>query len=132
MRKSDLPFSSEFSPSQFEFPTALEFAIDNGALTPPKLIGIPNTESNRGYLRYCRKKGIKAHPARFPASLPEYFIRIMTDPGDLFLDPFGGSCVTGEVAERLRCRWICVELVEQYLEGALRRLETAVGNGTRA
>ena len=102
-----------------------KFAIDNGASIPPNLIAIPNTESNSGYMRYCRKKGIKAHPARFPTALPEYFIRMVTDPGDLILDPFGGSCVTGEVAERLRRRWICVELVEQYLEGALGRFETA-------
>ena len=72
-----------------------------------------------------RSKGIKAHPARFPAALPEYFIRMVTDPGDLMLDPFGGICVTGEVAERLRRRWICAELVEQYLEGALGRFEPA-------
>ena len=102
-----------------------KFAIDNGASIPPNLIAIPNTESNSGYMRYCREKGIKAHPARFPASLPEYFIRMVTDPGDLIFDPFGGSCVTGEVAERLRRRWICAELVEQYLEGALGRFETA-------
>ena len=41
-----------------------------------------------------------------------------TDPGDLVFDPFGGSCVTGEVAERLERKWVCVELVEAYLRGA--------------
>jgi site-specific DNA-methyltransferase (cytosine-N4-specific) len=98
-----------------------QFSVDNGASIPPNLIAIPNTESNSHYLRYCQEKGIKAHPARYPAGLPEYFVRMLTDKGDLVLDPFGGSCVTGEVAERLGRRWVCCELVEEYLEGALGR-----------
>lgn len=97
------------------------FSINNGAAIPPNLIAIPNTESNSFYMRYCQSKGIKAHPARFPAALPEYFIRMLTDEGDMVYDPFGGSCVTGEVAERLRRRWICSELIEEYLDGALAR-----------
>lgn len=99
------------------------FALDNGAAIPPNLIAIPNTESNSFYLRYCRIKGIKPHPARFPAALPEYFIRMLTDEGDMVYDPFGGSCVTGEVAERLGRRWVCSELVEEYLAGALGRFQ---------
>ena len=95
-----------------------KFLIDNGAAIPPNLIAIPNTESNSSYLRYCKEIGIKAHPARFPAALPEYFVRMVTDPGDLILDPFAGSCVTGEVAERLGRKWVCVEILESYLLGA--------------
>lgn len=100
-----------------------KFAIDNGAAIPPNLIAIPNTESNSAYMRYCQEKGIKAHPARFPADLPEYFIRMLTDPGDFVFDPFGGSCITGEVAERLGRKWVCAELVRGYLDGALGRFK---------
>ena len=99
------------------------FAVNNGAAIPPNLIAIPNTESNSFYLRYCQANDIKAHPARFPSALPEYFIRMLTDQGDLVFDPFSGSCVTGEVAERLKRKWICAELVEEYLIGALGRFE---------
>ncbi len=104
------------------------FAVNNGAAIPPNLIAIPNTESNSFYLRYCQAKGIKSHPARFPAALPEYFIRMLTDKGDLVFDPFGGSCVTGEVAERLKRKWVCSELSEEYLTGALGRFQQE--NGT--
>ena len=97
------------------------FRIDNGAAIPPNLIAIPNTESNSFYLRYCEEKGFKPHPARFPAELPEYFIRMLTDPGDLVVDPFGGSCVTGEVCERTKRRWTCIELSQDYCEAALGR-----------
>jgi site-specific DNA-methyltransferase (cytosine-N4-specific) len=100
-----------------------KFSIDNGAAIPPNLLAIPNTESNSAYMRYCQENGIKAHPARFPADLPEYFIRMLTDPGDVVLDPFGGSCITGEVAERLKRKWVCAELSADYLAGALGRFK---------
>lgn len=100
-----------------------KFARDNGASIPPNLIAVPNTESNSRYMRYCANNNIRAHPARFPSALPEYFLRMATDAGDLVLDPFGGSCVTGEVAERLGRKWICVEVEERYLHGAKGRFE---------
>lgn len=95
-----------------------KFQQDNGGAIPPNLIAFPNTESNSYYLRYCRERNIKPHPARFPAKLPEFFVRMLTDVGDVVLDPFGGSCVTGEVCERLRRQWTCCEVVEEYIEGA--------------
>lgn len=97
------------------------FARDNEAAIPPNLIAVANTESNSYYQRYCKEHGIEPHPARFPAEVPEFFIRMLTDEGDLVLDPFAGSCVTGEVCERLRRRWVCCDVVETYLEGALAR-----------
>ncbi len=107
-----------------------KFTTDNGAAIPPNLIAIPNTESNSAYLRYCQEHGLKAHPARYPATLPEYFIRMLTDEGDFVVDPFAGSCVTGEVAERLCRKWICCDSVEEYLQGAIGRFAGLAGQGT--
>lgn len=98
-----------------------KFSKDNGAAIPPNLIAIPNTESNSFYLNYCRSNNLTPHPARFPAELPEFFIRMLTDPDDLVIDPFAGSCVSGEVAERLSRRWICCEIIEEYIKGAIGR-----------
>lgn len=109
-----------------------KFSVDNGAAIPPNLIAIPNTESNSFYLRYCEERGFKPHPARFPAELPEYFIRMLTDPGDFVVDPFAGSCVTGEVCERLERRWECVELVPDYCEAALGRFVRAAAETEKA
>ena len=102
-----------------------KFRVNNGAAIPPNLLAVPNTESNSFYLRYCQSKGLKPNPARYPAEIPEYFVRMLTDKEDLVLDPFAGSCVTGEVCERLERKWICVELVEEYLEGAIGRFESS-------
>lgn len=98
-----------------------KFSRDNGGSVPPNLLAVANTESNGRYQDYCREKNLPIHPARFPAALPEYFIRMLTDAGDLVVDPFGGSCVTGAVAEALERKWVCCELDEQYLEGAMAR-----------
>lgn len=100
-----------------------KFGIDNGAAIPPNLIAIPNTESNSHYIRYCQERGFPVHPARYPAELPEYFVRMLTDVGDVVVDPFAGSCVTGEVCERLKRRWQCIDLYEEYLKGAIGRFE---------
>ncbi len=85
---------------------------------PPNLLAIANTDSNSRYLRKCRERNITPHPARFPRRLPEFFIRFLTEPGDLVLDPFAGSNVTGSVAERLGRRWLAFEIIEEYLEGS--------------
>ena len=98
-----------------------KFQKNNGGSVPPNLIAIPNTESNGRYSEYCRTNDIKPHPARFPFGLPEYFIRFLTNEDDLVVDPFAGSCVTGEVAEIYNRRWVCCDNSEQYLEGALGR-----------
>jgi DNA modification methylase len=98
-----------------------KFSNNNGASIPPNLLALANTESNSSYLRYCKEKDIKPHPARFPVELPEFFIRMLTDENESVLDPFAGSCVTGEAAERLHRKWICIELFEDYLKGAVSR-----------
>lgn len=98
-----------------------KFSRDNGGSVPPNLLAIANTESNGRYQDHCRAENIAIHPARFPAALPEYFIRFLTDPGDYVVDPFGGSCVTGAVAEALERKWTCCELSEEYLMGGRAR-----------
>jgi DNA modification methylase len=100
-----------------------KFNTNNNASIPPNLLAVPNTESNSYYLRYCKEKGLPQHPARFPSDVPEFFVRMLTDPGEVVFDPFAGSCVTGEVAERLKRKWICCDNVKEYLVGALARFD---------
>ena len=120
-------YRAKLRPSGHDIST--KFSIDNGAAIPPNLLAIPNTESNSYYLRYCQERNLKPHPARFPQALPEFFIRMLTDPGNLIIDPFAGSCVTGEVAERLHRKWICIEIVEEYLTGARGRFDQQGADG---
>jgi site-specific DNA-methyltransferase (cytosine-N4-specific) len=84
-----------------------------------------NNSSNDGYTKKCKAAGIKIHPARFPALLPEFFIKMLTSEGDIVLDPFGGSMTTGAVAENLNRRWIGIDTVEEYLDGAKLRFDSS-------
>lgn len=94
---------------------------DNGGAIPPNLLQIPNSESNSQYLRFCKEIGVKGHPARFPASLPEFFIKFLTDEGDLVVDIFSGSNTTGQVAEKLCRNWQSFELSQDYVASSILR-----------
>lgn len=91
------------------------FAKDNGGSIPSNLLQIANSESNGQYLKGCKSLGFKAHPARFPTKLPEFFIRFLTDPGDLVVDIFAGSNTTGFVAETEGRNWLAFEKDIQYI-----------------
>jgi len=82
-----------------------------------------NNSANDPYTVKCKQAGIKIHPARFPSSLPEFFIKLLTDPGDIVLDPFAGSNTTGAVAEKMGMRWVAIELLEEYLAASRFRFE---------
>jgi site-specific DNA-methyltransferase (cytosine-N4-specific) len=99
----------------------LAFATDNGGAIPSNLLQIPNSESNGVYLGACKEIGVKGHPARFPSKLPEFFIRMLTDPGDLVVDIFAGSNTTGMVAEAEGRRWLSFELKSEYVAASILR-----------
>ncbi len=97
------------------------FGKDNGGAIPPNLLQYSNSESNGSYLRLCKEHLLKPHPARFPKALPEFFIKFLTDPGDMVVDIFGGSGTTGEAAESLERRWKTIELEQEYVKASLFR-----------
>jgi len=100
-----------------------KFQVDNKGAIPPNFLQFSNTESNSYYLRMCSKAGIRPHPARYPSKLPEFFIKFLTEPNDVVLDPFAGSNVTGEVAETLGRRWLAFELNKEYIDGSKFRFD---------
>ncbi len=101
---------------------------EQGGAIPPNLLTLGNNDANGYYLTRCAEEKIKPHPARFPVQLPDFFIKFLTEEGDLVLDPFAGSCTTGEAAERLSRRWIGFEPVPDYLDGAPSALKGATSN----
>ena len=102
-------------------------SIEAGGSIPPNVIEEENSEdmlkfgnnaSNDQFTKRCKELGIKIHPARFPTSLPEFFIKLLTDEDDVILDPFAGSNTTGVVSEQLARRWIAMDLSQEYLEAS--------------
>lgn len=100
-------------------PNVIE-AVEAG---PDNILRMGNNAANDTYTKRCKEAGIKIHPARFPAALPEFFIRLLTEEGDLVVDPFAGSNTTGAVAEKLGRRWIAVDRVAEYLRASQFRFE---------
>jgi DNA modification methylase len=94
------------------------FRRDNGGAIPPNILQVPNTRSSDEYFRRCRAAGLPIHPARFPAPVPEFFVRFLTEPGDLVVDPFAGSNTTGHVAEQLERCWLSIEINAEYVAGS--------------
>lgn len=66
-------------------------------------------------MRYCKALSLKGHPARFPAAIPDFFIKFLTDKDDLVLDIFSGSNTTGFVAEKLGRRWLSYEQDKEFV-----------------
>ena len=102
------------------------FGKDNGGAIPSNLLQISNSESNSKYFRACKTLGIKGHPARFPAKLPEFFIKFLTEPGDLVVDIFAGSNTAGEVAESLKRKWISIDLDRDYVANSIFRFVDSI------
>ena len=50
--------------------------------------------------------------------MPEFFIKFLTDPGDLVMDIFAGSNTTGEAAELLGRSWTALECNLDYIIGS--------------
>lgn len=94
------------------------FLKNNAGAIPSNLITLANTQASSDYLAYCRQHAIRPHPARMPSGLAEFFIKFLTKPNMLVLDPFAGSNTTGAAAEKLGRRWLAIEPNENYLMGS--------------
>ncbi len=113
-------YNSGKRPSEHDI-NSTSFLTNNGGAIAPNVLALANSESNSGYIRRCKDNNIALHPARFPVEFAQFFIRFLTDEGDIVLDPFGGSGATGEAAERMGRNWITIEIHEEYVIGSKMR-----------
>ncbi|MEK8019159.1 MAG: site-specific DNA-methyltransferase [Candidatus Parabeggiatoa sp.] len=90
---------------------------------PHSVLSFSNTTSNDYFLKQCRKKNIKPHSARMNAGLVSFFTQFLTDEDDLILDPFAGSNTTGYIAEKLKRKWLSIEVNENYAHDSIIRFE---------
>jgi site-specific DNA-methyltransferase (cytosine-N4-specific) len=102
-----------------------KFQKNHGGAIPANVIERGNNESNSQYIKRCSATGQKPHPARFPAALPEFFIKFLTQANGLVVDPFAGSNMTGAVAQALGRRWLSIEIEPRYVENSLLRFDVA-------
>lgn len=72
-------------------------------------------------LHLATESSNKRHSAAFPLALPEWFIKLFTEPGDWVLDPFMGSGTTCEAANKLRRNSVGIDILPEYCEPARAR-----------
>ncbi|NJN67117.1 MAG: site-specific DNA-methyltransferase [Chloroflexaceae bacterium] len=68
------------------------------------------------------------HSAAFPRELPEWFIKLFTQPGDRVLDPFVGSGTVCVVARNMGRHSVGIDILPEYCEMA--REQVRVGAQT--
>jgi DNA modification methylase len=67
------------------------------------------------------------HAAAFPVALPSFFIKAYSCPGDIWLDPFGGSGTTAVACENLDRQCRMAEISPGYVAVILQRYQDAFG-----
>lgn len=67
-------------------------------------------------LHLATECGNKNHSAVFPRALPDWFVRLFSQPGDVVLDPFMGSGTTIKVAWELERHAIGIEIKPEYFQ----------------
>ncbi|MCG8503664.1 MAG: site-specific DNA-methyltransferase [Sphingomonadales bacterium] len=95
----------------------------NDLITPSSVLKAANTGSRDTYRDFCNERGASIHPARMPRALVEFFLKFLTEEGDLVLDPFGGSNTTGATAEQMGRRWVSVEAEWEYAVHSIGRFD---------
>jgi len=75
-------------------------------------------------LHFATECSNKHHSATFPSALPEWFIKLFTEPGDWVLDPFTGSGTTNHVAESLGRNSLGIDTVAEYVNLAKQHFPT--------
>ncbi len=63
------------------------------------------------------------HPAVYPEFIVQELIKLLTKENDIVLDPFLGSGTTAVVAKRLKRNYIGIEIHQEYIDYALKRLD---------
>ncbi|MDB9797704.1 site-specific DNA-methyltransferase [Pseudomonadales bacterium] len=96
-------------------PSRQMHSFRNAGSIPGNLIACGNNNRSEPYLKFCRANDLTPHPARFPYEIAEFFIRFLTKPNDLILDPFAGSCTSGFAAEKNGRNWLCIEENADYV-----------------
>jgi len=66
-------------------------------------------------LHLATETGNKNHSAAYPLALPQWFIKLLTDPGDVILNPFAGSGTTLQAATGLDRIAIGIDISPEFV-----------------
>ena len=88
---------------------------DRKMVLPDNVLSLPLVGKNKG------------HPAVFPVELPAFFIRLLTPPDGLVIDPFAGSGTTAIAAFQEGRNCVLIDNNQKYCRQAAERLRSECG-----
>ncbi|MFK4706246.1 hypothetical protein ABIC83_003085 [Roseateles asaccharophilus] len=80
---------------------------------------------NRRMRKLAKAAGYPLHGASMPLTLALFLVAFLSRPGDMVVDPFGGTQTTAKAAELLGRLWQTSEIYAEYLLGARFRFDPA-------
>lgn len=72
-------------------------------------------KENRRLQALARKQGLPPHGASMPLALAIFLVQFLSRPGDLVVDPFGGTLTTAKACEMLGRLWLASEIMAEYV-----------------
>jgi site-specific DNA-methyltransferase (adenine-specific) len=89
----------------------IEKCCDRKMVYPSNVLHLASESNNRG------------HPAAFPVSLPEWFIKLFTKENDIVMDPFMGSGSSMIAAKRNNRDYVGIEIKPEYCKLGEQRIK---------
>lgn len=99
------------------------YVIRKGAYSNPTAGRIPRNVLTMGHScadqrqmrKLARAAGLPVHGASMPLAVALFLVQYLSRPGDLVVDPFGGTMTTGKACEELGRMWLASELMAEYI-----------------
>lgn len=99
------------------------YQVRVGAYANPTIGKIPKNVLRFGHScadqRQMRKlakaAGLPVHGASMPLRLAIFLVKFLSRPGDLVVDPFGGTLTTAKACETLGRMWLATEIMAEYI-----------------
>jgi len=113
---------SEVTLNRYKTPVgANDLVTEDGVVIPQRKMvkpnpkgKVPNTIFSFNNASALRGDEGNKHPAAFHPDLPRWYIKWLTDPGDVVLDPFMGSGTVAKVCKEMNRNWMGFEINEAY------------------
>jgi len=98
------------------------YAASTPGAIPRNVLSIRHNCADQQALRaHARQAGLPDHGAVMPLELARFLVEWLSRPGDLVVDPMGGTLTTAKAAELAGRRWLASEKhLEYLLAGAYR------------
>ena len=74
-----------------------------------------SSAAQRRMRKLARDSGLPVHSASMPLALAMFLVQYLSRPGDLVVDPFGGTMTTAKACEELGRLWLASEIHAEYL-----------------